>query len=43
LPAILAIVVAVHESACGTFQTCAVRLTMSVQRGRPEVSDARSE
>ena len=30
---------AVHESGCGTFETCQPTLMMSVHRGRPEVAD----
>jgi hypothetical protein len=34
--------VALRESVPGTFRTSRLTLTMSVDRGRPEVSDARS-
>jgi len=35
--------VAARESGSGTFETCRSKLTMSVDRGRPEVGGGRSE
>jgi hypothetical protein len=32
--------VAVHESVCGTFRTQAIKLTVSVHRGRADISYA---
>jgi hypothetical protein len=34
---------AMHESGCGTFETCRRYLKMSAHRGRPEVISARPE
>jgi hypothetical protein len=34
---------AVHESGCGTFETCRPTPSMSVHRGRPEVVGAQVE
>ena len=34
---------AVHESVCGTFETCRPTKRMSACRGRPEVNGARSD
>jgi hypothetical protein len=37
------LIAAVHESVCGTFETCRRDQKTSAYRGRPEVIDAPSE